>query len=176
VWWGGAGGAAVSPPHRDPAVAHHLLEEILVHRERRARDPRADVRDACKLEQPLHRPVLAERAVEDRQDDVDRAEGGESPSLRVNGQRLRRTSPPCVDGGVRHQGRSRGASLERPAAVAADRDADHVVPLRIERREDGAGRGERDLVLARAPAGEEGDAESLRHGVVVVVAVVVPGL
>ena len=76
---------------RNAAVPHHLLEEVLVHRERRARDAGADVRDARELEQPLHRPVLAERAVQDRQHDVDGSERGERAGLGGNGQRLRRT-------------------------------------------------------------------------------------
>ena len=78
--------------HRDAAVAHHLLEQVLVHRERRCRDPGADVRNVGELEQALHGAVLAERAVQDRQDDVDRAEHLERPGLGRNGQRLRRTS------------------------------------------------------------------------------------
>ena len=59
---------------RDAAVAHDLLEQVLVHREGRGGDAGADVRDAGELEEPLHRSVLAERAVEDREDDVDGAE------------------------------------------------------------------------------------------------------
>src|SRR5205823_11884585 len=39
------------------------------------------------------------------------------------------------------------------------------------RLEDGPGRGERDLVLARAAAHDHGDADPPRHGVVVVVSV-----
>ena len=54
------------------------------------RDAGPDVRDARELEQALHRAVLAERAVEDRQDDVDRAERGERARLGRDGQRLRR--------------------------------------------------------------------------------------
>src|SRR5712691_11798152 len=63
-----------------------------------------------------------------------------------------------------------------PAAVAADRDADDVVTLRIERLEHRARREQRDVVLARAAAGDERDAEAPAHGVVVVVPVVVPPL
>ena len=69
---------AVSKRHvlrnRDPSVAKHRLEEILVHAQRRGSNAGADVGHACELEQPLHRAVLAERAVEDRQHDVDLAE------------------------------------------------------------------------------------------------------
>ena len=61
---------------RDAGVAQHGLEQILVHAERRAEHAGADVRHAGELEQPLHRAVLAERAVQDRQHDVDGAERG----------------------------------------------------------------------------------------------------
>src|SRR3954462_574042 len=64
----------------------------------------------------------------------------------------------------------RGA--EAPAAIAADRDADDVVALRIERLEDRARREQRDVVLARAAPGDERDAEATAHGGVVVVPVV----
>ena len=50
--------------------------------------------DVRELEQPLHRPVLAERPVQDRQHDVDRAERRERPRRGRNGQRLRRTVIP----------------------------------------------------------------------------------
>jgi hypothetical protein len=63
--------------------------------------------------------------------------------------------------------------IEGPATVAPDGDAEDVVALRVEPSEDGAGGCERDLVLARPAAGEEGDAEPPAHGVVVVVVVVV---
>ena len=59
---------------RNAAVAHHLLEEILVHRERRRGDAGADVGDVGELEQPLHGAVLPEGPVQDRQDDVDLSE------------------------------------------------------------------------------------------------------
>jgi len=55
---------------RNAAVAQHLLEEVLVHGERGGGNAGADVRDTGQLEQPLHRPVLAERPVQDREDDV----------------------------------------------------------------------------------------------------------
>jgi hypothetical protein len=72
------------------AVAHHLLEEVLVHREGGRGHARADVRHVDELEQPLHRAVLAERPVQDREDDVDRAERGQRARLRGHGQRGRR--------------------------------------------------------------------------------------
>ena len=59
---------------RDAAVTHHLLEEVLVHAERRGSDAGADVGHVREVEQALHCSVLAERPVEERQDDVDLAE------------------------------------------------------------------------------------------------------
>ena len=47
------------------------LHQVLVHADGRGRDPGADVGDVGELEQPLHRAVLAERSVEDRQHDLD---------------------------------------------------------------------------------------------------------
>ena len=53
-------------------VTQHALEEVLVHAERRRRDTRADVGSAGELEQALDAAVLAERAVQDREDDLGR--------------------------------------------------------------------------------------------------------
>ena len=72
-----------------------------------------------------------------------------------------------------------GGSAQR--AVAADLDRLRLVALRVERLDDRARRRERDLVLARASAGEHGDAERARvtvssaASVVVVVSVGVVG-
>ena len=52
-----------------------------------AGDAGSDVRDTRELEQALHRPVLAERPVQDRQDDVDRAQRRRRVRRR-DGQRL----------------------------------------------------------------------------------------
>ena len=137
---------------RDAAVAHDLLEQVLVHRERRGRDAGADVGNVRELEQALHRAVLAERAVQERQNDVHGAERLERPGLGRNGQCLRRTRL-----GAWHQDVSRiDAPAESPAPVAADRDLGDLVPLRIEGRGDRARRRQGDLVLARAAAGEDG--------------------
>ena len=94
---------------RDAAVAHHLLEQVLVHRERRRRDAGADVGDVRELEQPLHRPVLAERPVQDREDDVDGAE-----SSRASRPRPGRAASPPDRLGAWHQDVSE-ASLRAPS-------------------------------------------------------------
>ena len=75
--------------NRDAAVAQHGLEEVLVHAERGGGDPGADVGDAGELEQALDRAVLAERAVQHGQDDVDGAERLGRLRVGEHGQRLR---------------------------------------------------------------------------------------
>ena len=52
-------------------MRHQILEHHLVHAQRRGEHAGADVRDVEALEQALHGPVLAERAVQDREHDVD---------------------------------------------------------------------------------------------------------
>ena len=74
--------------------------------------------DVRELEQALHRPVLAERPVEDRQDDVDGAERRERARRRPE----RAASPP--DRRLGPELAACRAVAERPAAVAADRDVD----------------------------------------------------
>ena len=135
------------------AVAHHRLEDVLVHAERRGEHPGADVRNVRQLEQPLHSAVLAERAVQDRQDDVDDAEPLERAAVVRDRQRPRDGLP----------------GPELPPAVAPDRDLGDVVPRRIERLEHGAGRRERDVVLARTAAGKQRHAQAaVAQGAVVV--------
>src|SRR5438128_845101 len=56
------------------------------------------------------------------------------------------------------------AGAECPAAVAADRDRHRLVQVRIQRREHRARRGERDVMFARAAAGDDRDADAARHG------------
>ena len=151
---------------RDPAVAEHRLEEVLVHAERRRRDAGADVRHAGELEQALHRAVLAERAVQDRA-----ARRRPAPSVAAgassratHGQRLRRSS--------RDSSLSPGSpSSQRPSRpISID---DGLVALGVERGDHRARRRERDLVLARAAAREHGDANACAHGIGVVSVVVV---
>src|SRR5438105_15891865 len=65
------------------------------------------------------------------------------------------------------------ARRQLPAAGAVDRDRHALVALRVERLEHRAGRGEGDLVLARASAHEDGHAQAAAHRVAEVVAVCV---
>jgi hypothetical protein len=87
-----AGPQRVVTSDDDAALPQHLLREVLVHADGGGSDAGADVRDAGELEQALHRSVLAERAVEDREDDIYRAQRrGDLLGLSRNGQRLLRT-------------------------------------------------------------------------------------
>ena len=142
MWWRATG---------MPLSRMTFLNRSLSIATRRAGDAGADVRDVRQLEQALDGPVLAERPVQDRQHDVDGRERSERAAFGGNGQRLRRTSP-----GARHQDVAGRAAVQRPATVAADGHAHHVVPLRIQRLQHRAGRRERDVVLARAPRASRG--------------------
>ena len=119
---------------------------------------------ARELEQSLHGPVLAERAVQHREDDVDIRERRRHVARRQSLERGRpaRLEPP------------RRAAADRPASAAVDLDRDHLVPARAERGRDTRRGGDRDRVLARAAAEDDGDAAA--HGTVVVVCVVVTPL
>ena len=138
---------------RHAAVAQHRLEQVLVHAERRRGDAGADVRDAGELEQPLHRPVLAEGPVQDGKTT------STSPSVagdaRAPGPAASRRPSSAVasaalaaPGGRAPSGR-RGRSRPSPPRSARGRAPEHR-----------ARRGERDLVLARAAAHEDGDASA----------------
>ena len=106
-----------SRPAGRPAAGHQLLEQDLVHAHRRGGDPRADVGDVERLQHPLHGPVLAERPVQDREDDV----GAEQP--------------------VAGRARSRPLALAAPGAVAADLDPDDLVAGREQAVAHGRRRG-----------------------------------
>ena len=73
--------------HRDPMVAEHRLEQVLVHAEGRCCNSGADVGDAGQLEQALDGAVLAERPVQDWDHHVDVRERRRD-ALRRNGKRL----------------------------------------------------------------------------------------
>ena len=146
------------PRDGDAAVPHHLLEEVLVHRECGGRDAGADVGHARELEQPLHRAVLAERPVEDRQARRRRRRARQERCRPSGSAASPRAFPGSWTPGV-----SRGALSELPAAVAPDRHGHRLVALRVERLEHRARRRERDVVLARPAAGEDRDADAPRH-------------
>ena len=87
--------------------------------------------------------------MEDREHDVDRAQSR---------RRVRRRD------GQGLGDRAVVAGTELPAAVAADRHGDDLVLLGIEGLEHRPGGCQGDLMLARAPAGEDGDPETAAQG------------
>src|SRR5205085_12686945 len=115
--------------------------------------------------QALDGAALAEGAVEDRQDDVDDAQGvdgvapGDGDELDARPVAVRDRAPLEL--------------AELPLSVALDLDRRGLVALRVEPLEHRARRGDRDRVLARAPAHEHGDADTglVSHGPGVVVVV-----
>ena len=58
---------------RQAAVAHETFGDILVHRRGRAEDAGTDIRHARNFRDALDRSILAEGAMQNREDDVDRA-------------------------------------------------------------------------------------------------------
>ena len=143
-----------APRHRHALVAKHRLEQVLVHAQRGRGHAGADIGDVRQLEEPLHGPVLSERPVQDWKDHVHSGERLRDARGR-HGQRLHGRAP------VPLQLRAR-ARAERPAAVAPNLDRHRLVTAGVEALEHRAGRLERDLVLARPAAHEDGDADP-RH-------------
>ena len=115
----------------------------------RRRDAGADVGHAGELEQALDGAVLAERAVQDRKDDVDVSQGGRN-GAGGHGQ--------CLGCAARGQLALLLAvpSRQRPSPV--DLDGDRLVALGVERFQHRPRGREGDVVLARASAHQDGDA------------------
>ena len=124
---------------RQPGARQQLLRDDLVHARRRREHARADVRHVEALEQPLHRAVLAERAVQHREDRVG-AEQAARPASSA-------TAAPSHD-----HAPSRAISTATTSWPAA-----------LEPRAHRRGRRERDVVLGGAPAAEHGDRRTRRH-------------
>ena len=89
----------------DAVGGEHLLGHRLVHRQGRPEHASADVGDVGQLEHPLHRAVLAHRAVQQRQHDGDLVVG-------AGGRAPRWPTPPVPTG------RAVRAGLAGPAASA----------------------------------------------------------
>ena len=141
---------------------------MLVHHRRGCRDARPDVAHVGEVEQPLDRAVLAERAVQQGEDDVDLAEGARRLAGLVDDEgavgRARRHDDARrggvdlrdVAGGQPKRGRVVGR--EHPVAVPGDADGHDVVLGPVERLEHAGGRGARHRVLGGAAPEDEGDA------------------
>jgi hypothetical protein len=115
--------------------------------------------DARELEEALDRPVLAERAVEHREEDVGPRD------LRTVGE----TAEPSLVFGCGREADRRASrrlrldvGLQQPSARLVDEHRSNVVLLQ-EGGGDGGRGAQADLVLARASAEEERDREALRH-------------
>ncbi len=61
--------------HRDAVGAHDRLEDRLIHAEGRAEHTRANIGQVGQLEQALQRAVLAEGAVQHREDNIQLGQG-----------------------------------------------------------------------------------------------------
>src|SRR5205823_4770489 len=141
-------------------------------------DARADVGEVGQLEEALDRAVLAVRAVEHDDDDVETAELGGEPArglgareaprggalagLGAVGERLLDGARGIVQG-QRHArvGRERAqrVAAHDPATVARDADRHDDVALLLERRDHRRGGGQGDLVLAGAASEHDADAQ-----------------
>ena len=159
---------------QDPARAEDRLREVAVHVHGARGDARADVGHVRELEQALDGPVLAERAVQDREHDVHVRKRRRPPVASpgtgsVHG--LCGSEPPCSaasDSSSRAASRavaglvtlSTKSGAELPDAVAADLDRRRLVAGRVEGGQDRAARSDGDRVLARAPAHQHRDAKA----------------
>ncbi len=133
---------------RDPDVGHQVLEQHLVHAQGRGEHAGADIRDVEGFEQPLERAVLAERAMQDWEHDVD----ARQPASRRERELV---------------------AVGPPHPVASDLDLDRLVPSLAQALADRRRGRERHLVLRGAAAAEDSDAQGAH--VVVPVDVVVGG-
>ncbi len=109
--------------------SHQLLEQHLVHAQRRRRHPGPDICHIERLEHPLHGAVLPERTVQRPEHDVH----AEQPRSRAHAQPL---------------------ALVTPRAVALDLHPQHLVPSPLQTLSHGASGGQRHIVLGRASSGE----------------------
>ena len=110
-----------------------------------------------QLEQALDGAVLAEPAVQDREDDVDVAEGALARGIRhAQLARCRALGPAHAGAVVDDLGQVLGVEgeplgvvgLEHERAVAGDPDGDHLVPVTVDRPEHPSRRCAADRVLA----------------------------
>src|SRR5581483_2644555 len=154
----------------DPLVAHHRLEQVLVHAERRGGVVGADVGHAGHLQQPLQPAVLAERPVEDRQDDLDaRQRRRDLRGRGRNGQLWTVRSRDCPWAYALRD----GSGGEGPAAAAVDLDGDRLVAVGVEGVDHRPRGRDRDRVLRGPAAHQDRDPPPRGHGNVVVSVAVV---
>ena len=131
---------------RDALVAHHRLEQVLVHAERRGRTPAPTYGTPAISSSPCTVPSSPKGPWRIG------STTSTSPSVAMTPPDEAGTGSVSAAGPFRQAvgagTLARGAGPERPASVAADLDRDHLVAVRIERLDHRPGRRERDLVLA----------------------------
>ncbi len=146
-----------------------MLEDRLVHAHRRADNARADVGQPGQFQQPLHRAVLAEGAVEHREEHVqlgdDRQAGrvfarvaGQQRRGRLVGRRFGQQRRRAGGGPLAQRGHGVAG---QPAAVLGDADGHDLVAVGVERGHHRARRAQRDFMLAGTAAEEDANAEFL---------------
>ena len=167
--------------HRDAVVAQDGLEEILVHAERRGGDARADVGDACELEQALHafRPRRMGPCSTGKTTSTSasvRADASSRAGARASARRRRRAPAPTPRRAPRaRHGRSRSSTTVAPGSVerldrrCARRRARSSCSLERPPSKTAT----RRLKASRWSGSSSVSSSALRCGVVVVVAVVV---
>ena len=139
-------------------VLHHLL----VHADGAGGDAGPGVGQAGHLEQALDRAVFGERAVHDREGEVQRLEG---PVARAASPGRAGSTTRCTR--LRRRGVQPVAQRRLeigglyPAPVASDAHGDDVVLVAVEHRRDEARRREGDLVFGGTAAEDQGQ---LQHG------------
>ncbi len=148
--------------HGQAGLQQQALGHLLVHRRRAREHARADVGHAAGLEQPLQAAVLAERAMQGGQRDVD-ARQLAGDVRRLAGHQLAAAPGHQRDraGGRVDETREGPAGQRHVAPRAASLDADGHHPVaRIEQGGVQRGRGaQRHLVLGGAAAEEQADGD-----------------
>ncbi len=133
--------------HRQALRLEDDLHVVLVHADRRGEHAGTDVAHPGHLQQTLDGAVLAPRAVQQREDHVDLAEGAAARRwARARRARCRRTRSASVTvarvgstsgslSPVVIASRSGSPDSQHPAAVVGDADRDHVVAVGVDRAE-----------------------------------------
>ena len=176
-------GAAPEPgevDHRQAMAAHQVLEHDLVHGHGAGHHPGPGVRDAGQLQEALQRAVLAERAVDHQERDIDRlGQGtqrgawrqgvrlgddrqGRCALLQVRGMRGRGVDAQQAGQAGRPQLRGR-ACRQMPAPLAVDVDQVRLVALAVDGAQHRFGGRDAHLVLGRLAAGEDADPQAPAH-------------
>ena len=153
-----------------PVRLQDQLHVVLVHADSAGQHASAHIANGRHLEQPLDRPVLPPRTMQQREDDIDLpqcaghlpwlshhqltagpAGQGHSGSFAVDLGKLLADGDgePIGVGGFQH-----------PLALSADPDRNHVVRFGVDRRQHAGGGSAGDGMFARTAAENDGNARS----------------